>query len=137
MKVARSVLQHAVETGAETLGLQDVGAINQEMSRLIKAQDILKYINRKKVKTGLFGGMIKDAATAGGEMAGNATGIPLAGAYVGRETGGLIGNKIAGLRNGILNRTGKDAVNVSAKDAKKKVVQGLIGAGAQRTTRSQ
>lgn len=136
MKVARSVLQQGVEDGAKTLGLQDVGAINQKMARLIKAQNILKYIDRKPVKTGLLGGILKDVGTGVGEAAGNATGIPFAGAYTGRETGGLIARKVTGIRNGILNRTGKDAVRTSFSTAKKRVVQGLVGVGAQQATKS-
>lgn len=136
MKVARSVLQQSVEDGAKTLGLSDVAAINQKMGRLIKAQNILKYIDRKSVKTGMLGGLLKDVATGAGEMAGNATGIPLAGAYVGRETGGLIGKKIAGARLGILNRTGADAARTPLKKAGKKVIAGVLSAQAQKATKS-
>lgn len=136
MKVARAVLQKSVEDGAKTLGLQDVSAINQKMVRLIKAQNILKYIDRKPVKTGLVGGILKDVATGGGELAGNATGVPLAGAYIGRETGGLIGKRVSGIRNDILSRTGKDAVRTTAKTAKKKVLQGILTTGAQQSTKN-
>lgn len=117
------MLQQNIEQSAKTLGLSDIGAINQEMADLIKAQKALKFIDGKPVKTGLVGGFIKDAATAGGEVAGNATGIPLAGAYVGREIGGGVGKKLSGITQGILKRTGKDAIRTSGKTFLKKATR--------------
>lgn len=133
-KLVRSSLQQGVENGAKSLGLDDVAAINQKMGNLIKAQDLLGYIDRKPVTTGRMGSILRDAATAGGEMAGNATGIPLAGAYVGRETGGMVAKKIAGLKNGVLKRTGKDAIRIPLKSAGKSVAKGTMSALIQKAS---
>lgn len=130
-KVVRSILQKSVEDGAQALGLSDVAAINQKMRRLFKAQDMLKHIDRKPVKIGMVGGLLKDVATAGGEIAGNSTGIPLAGAYIGRESGGFLARKLSGLKNGVLERTGKDAVKTSVKSTAKKAAKGFLGARVQ------
>jgi hypothetical protein len=131
-KVVRSALQKSVEEGAKALGLPDVNAINAKMARLIKAQDMLDHIEGKPVKTGLVGGLIKDTATVGGEMLGNATGIPLAGAYIGREGGGFVGKKLAGVSKGILDRTSKEVGKKPLKGTGKRVVKGAIGALAQK-----
>lgn len=104
-----------IENVAKKVGFKDVEEINSNMARLIKAQNILKHIEGKPIKTGLVGGLIKDAATVGGEVAGNATGIPLAGAYLGRSGGGYVGKKLAGISKGVLERTGKDAVRTTTK----------------------
>lgn len=134
-KVVRSALQQAVEDGAKALGLPDIANINQEMARLIKAQDILGYIDGKPVKTGLVGGLIKDTATVGGEMLGNTTGIPLAGAYLGREAGGTVGKKLSGITRGVLARTAKDAEQISKKELAKKLGGLFAGAASQKVTR--
>lgn len=133
LKMVRNSLQKSVEEGAAKLGNGDVNAINQKMARLIKAQRALRYIENKPVNTGLAGGIIKDAATGAGEMAGNATGVPIAGALLGREAGGFAGKKLAGITEGILNRTGKDAVETVSKDALKSKGKKLVaGALAQK-----
>lgn len=136
-KIVRSSLQKAVEDGARALGLKDVEAINQEMAQLIKAQNLLKYLEGKPIKTGTVGGILKSGATIGGEMAGNATGIPFAGALTGRRLGGYAGKKLssAGVTEGILKRTGKNAQRVSREELKGKL-KGLFGGiVAQRTTK--
>lgn len=115
-----------IETSADKLGLGDVKAINQEMQKLIKAQNALKFIEGKSVKTGLVGGLIKDTATVGGEMLGNSTGIPLAGAYIGREGGGYVGKKLSGITKGILDRTAPNAVKLTKEQLAKKM-GGLFG----------
>lgn len=137
MKVARETLQTTVEDGAKALGLDDVGAINQKMARLIKAQKILKHIDGKRVKLGKVGGLIQDVATAGGEMLGNASQIPIAGAFLGREAGGFVGKKFAKISGGLLSRTGKDAIRTPIKTASKNAVKGLISSRAQNATRSR
>lgn len=135
-KVVRAALQKGVEDGAAALGLGDVAAINQKMARLFKAQDILEQLDRKPVKMGHVSGLIRDAAMVGGETVGNATGIPLAGAYMGREFGGRVGNGLVGLRTGLLNRTGKKAVKTPLKKAASVAGKGLIATGAQRATKN-
>lgn len=126
------VFQKSIEDSAAKLSLADVGEINGRMARLIQAQNLLKHIEGKPIKQGLTSGIIKDAATIGGEAAGNATGIPFAGAYIGREVGGRIGNKLTGISKGILDRTGKDAVRTSLKSAAKKSAGLLIGTNLQK-----
>jgi len=127
LKITRSALQKSIEDGATAMGLGDVAAINQEMARLIKAQKQLQFIEGKNVKLGTVGGMIKNIATGAGEMGGSAISTPIAGAFIGRQTGGYVGKKVAGVGQGILNRTGKNAVRQSAKSAIKKTA-GMIGA---------
>lgn len=129
------VLQKNIEDSASKLGLPDIGEINQKMANLIKAQNILKYIEGKPVKTGVVGGLIKDAATAGGEIAGNATGVPFAGAYIGREVGGGVGKKLSSVARGILSRTGKGAVRTSGSELIGKTGGLLKGALAQKIVR--
>lgn len=131
-KVVRSALQKSVEEGAKALGLPDVNAINAKMARLIKAQNMLDHIEGKPIKTGLVGGLVKDAATVGGEITGNATGIPLAGAYLGREAGGFVGKKLTGISKGILDRTSKEVVREPLLKSVKKVGKGILGATAQK-----
>lgn len=120
------VFQKNVEESAAKLGLGDVNAINQKMARLIKAQNILKHIEGKPVKTGFVGGVIKNGATVGGEMLGNSSGIPLAGAYLGRNAGAYTGKRLASISKGILERTGKDAVRTTGEKALKRTA-GLVG----------
>lgn len=108
-KIVRGTLQKSVEDGAKTLGLGDVGAINQKMARLIKAQNLLKYIEGKTAKSGLIGKVLRegvaDAATVAGESAGNATGVPFAGALAGRGAGNLVGSLVKrGSVGGLLGR---------------------------------
>ncbi len=136
--IVGQTIQKSIENTAKKLGLKDIEAINKSMADLIKAQQILKHIDSRPVKSGLLGGLIKegikDVATVGGEIAGNATGIPLAGTLVGRGTGGLLSKSVGNLspkgaiREAILKRTGKDATKQSLKSGIKKV-SGLIGGG--------
>lgn len=126
------VLQKNIETSAEKLGLPDIGAINQKMARLIKAQNMLKYIKGKPIKQGVLGGIVKDVATAGGEALGNSSGIPLAGGYIGREAGSAASKKLASIPEAILRRTGKDAVQNSITSAAKTAGIGAIGALSQK-----
>jgi len=134
-KVVRSALQKSVEEGAATLGLEDVAEINQRMARLIKAQNILEYMQDKPVKTGFIGGIVKNAATAGGEALGNTAGIPLAGAYLSNKAGGFVGKKFGSISKGILSRTGKGAERQTLAGSVKKT-KGLIkGVAAQKATK--
>jgi hypothetical protein len=120
------VFQKDIENSAIRLNLPDVNKINQRMGDLIKAQNLLKYLENKPIKTGFVGGLIKNTATVAGEGLGNVTGIPFAGALVGRGIGGNIGKKLTGGIEGILKRTGKDAKRVSREELKKKL-GGLLG----------
>ncbi len=134
MKVARSVLQKGVEDGAKALNLPNVAEINQRMSNLIRADKALGYIEGKAVRMGTAGGLIQDVATAGGEMVGNASGIPIAGALLGRESGGFVGKKLAGIKTGLLNRTGKNAIRTPIKQSGIKAAKGLLSAEVQNST---
>lgn len=124
-KIVRKALQQGVEDGAEKLGLGDVKAINQKMAKLIKTQDLLDAIDGKKVSTkGIVHTVIQGAATAGGELAGNAIGIPIAGAVVGSRVSGSIEGLLSrfsprAIQEGILNRT--------AQGAERQTVKGLVG----------
>lgn len=134
-KVVRNSLQEAVEKGAEAIGMPNINAINQKMSNLFKAQDLLKAIDNKPIKTGITGNVVKNTATAGGEALGNLTGIPFAGAMVGRAVGGNVGKKLTGGIPGILKRTGKDAERISRKELAKKLGLLFGGVATNRTTR--
>lgn len=134
-KVVRSALQKSVEEGAKALGLSDIAEINGRMARLIKAQDLLSFFEGKPVRIGKVGGLIQDAATAAGEMAGNTVGIPLAGAFLSREAGGFVGKRLKKVRTGILNRTGKDATKTPLVKASKKIFKGILGTEAQESTK--
>jgi len=131
--IVRKALQTGVEDGAKALGLEDVEAINQKMAPLIKTQKLLKYIDGKTVKnTGLVHGLIQNAATIGGEVAGGAINVPFAGALVGRQAGGLLEKQLGKLapraiRESVLRRTGQNAIRQGIGEASKKV-GGLIGA---------
>lgn len=136
LKMVRNSLQKSVEEGAAKLGNKDIDAINQKMARLIKAQKALRYIENKPVRTGFVGGVIKDAAAGAGELAGNSAGLPIIGTLAGREAGGYAGKKLAGITEGILNRTGKDAAETVSKDALKAKGKKLVaGALAQKASR--
>jgi len=135
-KIVRSSLQEIVEDAGKALGRSDVNAINKEMSDLIKAQDMLKYLEGKSVKTGMIGETIKNTATVGGEVAGNMTGVPLAGAFVGRSVGSNIGKKLTGGVEGILKRTGKDAQRVTKQELQSKL-KGLFGGVATQKATNQ
>lgn len=124
-----------IENSATKLGLGDIHAINQKMARLIKAQNILKHLEGKPIKTGFTSGLIKNAATIGGEALGDATGVPFAGALVGRGVGGNIGKKLTGGVEGILKRTGKNAERVSQEELKKKLGGLFGGAVSQKVNR--
>lgn len=125
-KLVRSSLQKSIEDGANTLGLGDVKAINQKMARLIKAQNMLRHIDGKGVKTGLVGGLVQEGAAAAGEALGNTVGVPLVGAYATYKAGGFLGKKLAGISKGILDRTGQGAVRQGVGTATKKL-GGLVG----------
>lgn len=124
-KAIYHALQKNIEEVAAQNGMTNVAEINQRMAKLIKTQNLFKYINGKAVKnTGLIHGLISGAATAGGEMAGNAVGVPIAGAVVGNRTTGLIEGALQGLsprsiRNNILERTTEGATRQTTK--------GLVG----------
>lgn len=53
-KTVRASLQKGIEDGANTLGLGDVNALNQEMAQMIRAQKLLKSIDGKSVKLSKF-----------------------------------------------------------------------------------
>lgn len=132
-KIVRSALQQSVEDGAKALGLSDVMAINKKMADLIKAQKVLKAIDGKPVKVGLIGTVARESAIGAGEIAGNATGIPYAGALIGRDLGRKLVGKLIDWRGNTLSRTGKGAARTTLGEAKKTGTQALIGAGAQKS----
>lgn len=144
--ITGQTFQKAIEDGANRLGLGDVNAINKKMAALIQAQKALKYIEGKPVKSGWVGGLIKegvkDATTLGGEALGNITGVPFAGTLAGRGVGGLISRGLEKstskniLREGILSRTGKNAVKQPLKTSLKRVT-GLLGAGTVNKVQNQ
>ena len=132
--LAGSMRNFVKTTAKETAPLFD------DMSKLFDAQKALKFIEGKTVKGGLVSGVIKDIGMAGGEMAGSAIGVPIAGAFAGRGATGLIERQLGRvaprvLRGKILNRTAEGAV----RQAPEKIagrVKGLVGAGlVNRATR--
>ncbi len=127
MKVARSVLQDSVEKGARALGLGDVAAINQEMARLIKAQDALDFIVRKAVPLGKFGKTMVNAATVGGEVLGEMHGVPAVGGFAARYGAKRLASGAEGFKNELLKRTGQGAQRTTPGKAVKGLGGGLIG----------
>lgn len=125
-KIVRSALQKSVEDGAKALNLPDVNAINAKMARLIKAQNILKHIDGKSVKTGLVGDMVRGAAAAGGETLGNMTGVPLVGSYMAYKGAGAVSKRLSGIGLGVLSRTTPGTIKQSVGASAKKL-GGLVG----------
>lgn len=104
----------------------------EDMEKHFRIQDALKYIEGKSVKSGLIGGLIKDAGMAAGELAGGTVNVPIAGAFAGRGASGLVEKTLGrvaprALRAGILERTGVGA-------SKKGLMKGLIDASKKTAT---
>lgn len=130
------VFQKNIEETATKMGLPDVGKINRQMSDLIKAQNMLKHIEGKPVKTGVVGGMIQTGSTGAGAALGTAAGFsPETAAFLGYRGGGLISKKLGGLTEGVLKRTGSNAIK--PKDPIKKIYKGVRGALIQKSGTSQ
>ena len=127
-KAIYHALQSNIEDVAKKNGLADVEAINQKMSRLIKAQGIIPQLEGKKVSKGIISGLVRTGATAGGETVGRAFGAPpLVGGFIGYNAEKL-GEKIApkAIRQGILNRTAPDAIRQPIGKSIKTVSKGLL-----------
>lgn len=102
------------------------------MTKEYRVQKALSYLHNKSIKVGTIGRILKDIGTAGGEAIGHASGIPLAGGFIGRETGGAINKKLASISSNILKRTGKNAARTPLKLAAKKLGVGAIGSFSQK-----
>lgn len=133
-KIVRSALQQSVEDGAKALGLPDVNEINGRMAELIRAQKVLEKVEGRSVKTGIVGEIIQGAATAAGEAAGGATGIPMMGAIGGYKAGGFAGKRLTGINKAILDRTSKDTMRDSVAKSTKKTAGALGALFAQKET---
>lgn len=127
--------QKAVEDGATKLKLGDVKAINQKMANLIKAQKALKFIDGRPVRLSMGGKIVKSLATEGGALVGGFLGKSLAlpetastfaAAHASRGLSTLPGRIVRGVREGILERTGKSAVKESILSRVKRI--GTMGA---------
>lgn len=125
-------LQKYIENIGTKYGLGDINAINDKMGNLIKAQNLLRHIDNKPINSGVFGNTIKNVATGAGEVIGESTGVPFAGALIGRNIGGGVGKKLTGGIEGILKRTGKDAVKTSKEEIKSKTKGLLKNVAAQK-----
>lgn len=130
-KAIYRALQKNIENVASKNGYEDViNLTNKKMQSLIRAEQMLQYIDGKTLKNkGLLHGIIKNVSTGLGEAAGNSVGVPVAGAFVGRGVGGLAEKSLGKLAprtitNSILERTSPNAV----KKAIKGKLGGLIGA---------
>lgn len=140
-KAIYRALQKNIEETATKHGLTEVNAINKKMSKLLETQKVLKYINNKTVKnTGIMHGLIKGVSTIGGEAAGNAVGVPLAGALVGQRTSGLIEKGLSkfsprSIRTGILKRTAEEAPRQTFKGLVKGTKGLIIGSQLNRANR--
>lgn len=127
------VFMKDIEDQAKKLGLPDVAEINAKMGELIKAQKALKYIDGKTPDLGAFGGAIKGAGAVGGEVLGTHIGIPFAGTYLGYKGASLAG-KVApkNVIQGVLKKTGPNAVRQTGKEAAKKTLGLIKGALIQK-----
>lgn len=127
-----------IEKEAAKYGLKDVSAANQDIAKLIKAQNVLKYIDNKPVKLTKGGKVARTVGTEigafGGGLIAKGLGLPevastFLGGSGGRFLGGKTGGLVRGLRESVLSRTGKNSTRVGLKEATKKTT-GLIGTSA-------
>ncbi len=104
----------------------------KEMITQFDIQKALELMNNKPIKPGTIAGVTGDliGTGVGGAIGATIGGTPGAviGGLAGQRTGGTIARKLAGqnITQGILKRTGKEAVKTSKKTAIKRV-GGLIG----------
>ena len=104
----------------------------KEMATQFDIQKMLELMNNKPIKPGTIAGVTGDiiGTGVGGTIGATIGGTPGAviGGLAGQRTGGTIARKLAGqnITQGILKRTGKNAVRTSKKAAIKRV-GGLIG----------
>jgi hypothetical protein len=104
----------------------------KEMATQFDIQKALELMNNKAIKPGTVAGVTGDiiGTGVGGTIGATIGGTPGAviGGLAGQRTGGTIARKLAGqnITQGILKRTGKNAVKTSKKAAIKSV-GGLIG----------
>ena len=104
----------------------------KEMTTQFDIQKLLELMNNKPIKPGTIAGVTGDiiGTGVGGAIGATIGGTPGAviGGLAGQRTGGTIARKLAGqnITQGILKRTGKEAVKTSKKTAIKRV-GGLIG----------
>lgn len=122
-------IMNQVEKIAGDNGIKGVSELNKTMGQKIESLKILKALDGKTVKTakgGLIKEMVGDAAGAAGEMAGNATGVPFAGALTGRGLGrALLKPKPAS----VVARLSKTTLTKGAVG--KGLAKGLLGMSAQ------
>lgn len=102
------------------------------MAKEYRIQKALGYLHKKTVTTGLIGAGEIASATVGGEALGAAHGMPLVGGFIGRQIGGGVAKRLAGIPEAILERTGKGAIKSSLSAATKSVARGAVGALAQK-----
>jgi hypothetical protein len=108
------VFMKKIEDMAEERGLKDVAEISGRMQANLRADEVLKFINGRKVpeRTGLrgvIGRQGSDIATVAGEAAGQMTGT--------LGVGGLVARKVAGR---VLGGTGKSVIGkLRSKRARK------------------
>ncbi len=104
-----ATLAGAMRKYVQTTAPETVPAFNR-MSNIYKVQKVLKYMNKKPVKSGMVGGFIKSSTQD----------IPVV-----RQAGKSISSKMAGVSTGILKRTGRNAKRVTAKEAGTKIRKGI------------
>lgn len=104
------------------------------MAKEYRIQKALGYLHNKTVNTGLAGAAEKAAGTVEGEIIGAAHGMPLVGGFIGRQAGGLVAKRLAGIPEAILERTGKGAIKTSLKEAAIRAGKGALGALAQKAS---
>ena len=125
-KTLRKTFQTAVEDGAKSLGLEDVNALNKEMGKLIKTQDMFDLINTKPIKeVGLLHQLVRGGTALAGEAVGKTVGLPVAGAIAGTATTGYLENKLSNITGTGLARNLLKRATVTAKKPISKV--GTIG----------
>lgn len=111
---------------------KETQALFAGMAKEYRIQKALGYLHNKTVNTGVAGMAEKAAGTVEGEIIGSAHGMPLVGGFIGRQAGGLVAKRLAGVPEAILARTGKGAVRSSLANAAKTIGKGALGALAQK-----
>ncbi len=92
-----------VETMAKKVGIDGIPEINKEMGKKLEVLKVLDAMDGRKVPTkgGLGREALVDVAGAGGEMAGNAMGIPFAGTLASRGFAGSVARRLASPKSAV------------------------------------
>lgn len=131
----RQTLQKSIEDAANQMGLGDVNAVNGKMRLLYRADDLLKSINGKPVKVGLFSKIARKGVSVGAGMLAEKMGVGAIGSLgVGYLTD-LADKGIQGLgssaRRSLLERTSPGAFSAILKKGANTLPKAVAALSAQ------